>query len=76
MAEGKTYRKWNRFPFKFYADPPIDISEEKRQRICHSFSEQGFCLNNIYKLHAAEEYCSRETRLKECFQKGKKGTSC
>lgn len=58
--------------FQFYADPPIDISEEKRQRISHSFSEQGFCLNNIYKLHAAEEYCSRETRLKECFQKGKK----
>ncbi|RHS99369.1 hypothetical protein DW904_10690 [Ruminococcus sp. AM42-11] len=29
-------------------------------------------MNNIYKLHAAEEYCSRETRLKECFQKGKK----
>ena len=23
-------------------------------------------------MHAAEEYCSRETRLKECFQKGKK----
>ncbi len=58
--------------FQFYADPPETFSLEKRNRIRHSFSKDGFGLNDIYRLHASELYRTCFHRIKILFEKGGK----
>lgn len=58
--------------FQFYADPPATLSQEKIDRIKLSFSEKGFALNNIYKVHAPELYSTCFHRIKILFDKGGK----
>lgn len=58
--------------FYFYAEPPISVEESKAERIKKSFSKEGFGLNDIYKVHAAEVYQSCFHRIKILFDKGGK----
>ena len=58
--------------FQFYADPPPTLSTEKMNRIKHSFSDQGFGLNNIYRSHAPGLYRTCFHRIKILYEKGGK----
>lgn len=58
--------------FQYYADPPSTIPLDKAKRIKNSFSSEGFGLNNIYMLHAAELYRTCCNRIKKLFDKGGK----
>ena len=58
--------------FQFYADPPSFVPTDKAERINKSFSPDGFGLNDIYKVHAAEVYQSCFHRIKILFVKGGK----
>lgn len=58
--------------FYFYAEPPKIVTADKAERIRKSFSKDGFGLNDIYKVHAAEVYQSCFHRIKILFDKGGK----
>lgn len=58
--------------FYFYADPPETVEVSKAKRIRKSFSKEGFGLNDIYKVHAAEVYQACFHRIKILFDKGGK----
>ncbi|MCD8326160.1 MAG: hypothetical protein LUC90_05605 [Lachnospiraceae bacterium] len=58
--------------FQFYADPPENIEPVKAERIKRSFSDGGFGLNNIYKVHAAEVYQVCFKGIKSLYDKGGK----
>ena len=58
--------------FYFYADPPEILGKVKCERIRRSFSKEGFGLNDIYKVHAAEVYQSCFHRIKILFKRGGK----
>ncbi len=58
--------------FCFYADPPATTGIVKAERIRKSFSKDGFGLNDVYKVHAAEVYQSCFHRIKILFDKGGK----
>ena len=56
--------------FQFYADPESSVPEEKAKRIIHSFSPDGYNLNEIYTLHSAEKFYECFPRIQELFRKG------
>lgn len=58
--------------FQFYADPPSSVPSDKAERIKKNFSEDGFKLNDIYKVHASEVYSACFHRIKILFDKGGK----
>lgn len=58
--------------FYFYAEPPETTEIVKAGRIKESFSKEGFGLNDVYKVHAAEVYQSCFHRIKILFNKGGK----
>lgn len=56
--------------FEFYAEPPLEWGEQEKNRLINYF--ENLHLNDIYKVHAAELYDSKEERFKMLYIKGGK----
>lgn len=56
--------------FQFYAEPDSSFTKETAERIINSFSEKGYSLNDVYKIHASELFRTCIHRIKILYNKG------